>query len=112
MKIARLVLFLGAATMTFAAAWNGKLIDASCHDNQKQPAQTVNACVPANTTTSFALQTTDGNVYKLDATGNKQAMEGLKSDLSKAARVTVNGTADGQTLKVQSIVFGQAAPKD
>jgi hypothetical protein len=112
MKIARFVFFLGAATMAFAASWNGKLIDAACHDNQKQPAQTVNACTPALTTTSFALQATDGKVYKLDAAGNKQAMEGLKSDLSKAARVTVDGTADGPILKVQSIVFGATVPKD
>jgi hypothetical protein len=38
----------------------------------------------------------------LDATGNSKAMAAMKEDTAKT-NVTVSGSLDGQTLKVESI---------
>ena len=39
------------AALAFAENWSGRLIDASCTDQQKNQ----NACQPTATTTSFAI---------------------------------------------------------
>jgi hypothetical protein len=66
---------------------------------------------PANTgATSFAVLTDDGSFYKLDDAGNSQVMSqagGSDSDKNKKKiknmRVTVTGTVQGDSLKVQSL---------
>ena len=75
--IAKLGLALGMfAAMGYAENWTGKLIDASCHDrSQQNPADSkqnsdLASCAATASTTSFAIQTSDGKVYKLDASGN------------------------------------------
>jgi hypothetical protein len=46
----------------------------------------------------------DNKLYKLDAEGNKQAAEVLKSTkLEKGLQVEIEGSLDGETLKVKSI---------
>lgn len=46
----------------------------------------------------------DNKLYKLDADGNKKASEVLKSTkLEKGLQVEIEGTLDGETLKVTSI---------
>ena len=109
--IAKLGLGLGMfAALGFAEDWTGKLIDASCHDNsQKNPAESkqggdLATCAATASTTSFAIQTSDGKVYKLDASGNAKASTALKGNPdNKSATATVSGTMDGQTVKVDSI---------
>ncbi|HXU36224.1 MAG TPA: hypothetical protein VN937_07645 [Blastocatellia bacterium] len=46
----------------------------------------------------------DGKLYKLDEEGNKKAADILKNTKAeKGVQVSVEGTADGETLKVKSI---------
>src|ERR1044071_3394722 len=109
--IAKLGLALGVfAAMGYAENWTGKLIDASCHDKgQQNPADSkqksdLAACEATASTTSFAIQTSDGKVYNLDASGNAKAATALKGNPNnKNATATVSGTMEGQTVKEDSI---------
>jgi len=109
--IAKLGLALGVfAALGHAETWTGKLIDASCHErSQQNPAESkqksdLESCEANASTTSFALQTSDGKVYKLDASGNAKASTALKGNPdNKTPTATVSGSMDGQTVKVDSI---------
>lgn len=111
--IAKLGLALGVFAMaSYAETWTGKLIDYSCHQkSQQNPAEKqqpqkggVQACEPTASTTSFGIQTSDGKVYQLDASGNAKASTALKGHAdSKNATATVSGTMEGQTVKVDTI---------
>ena len=65
-------------------------------------------CPADNSTTSFAVLTDDGSFYKLDDAGNNQ-VKSQHSDSDKHKqkirnmRVTVTGTVQGDSLKVQSL---------
>ena len=110
-SIAKLGLALGLlSALGYAENWTGKLIDAACHDkSQQNPAdskQTTDlaGCAATASTTSFAIQTSDGKVYKLDASGNAKAATALKGNPdNKNATATVAGSMEGQTVKVDSI---------
>jgi hypothetical protein len=65
-------------------------------------------CPADSKAASFAVLTDDGSFYKLDDTGNNQVKsQSDGSDKSKKKiknmRVTVTGTVQGDTLKVQSL---------
>lgn len=109
-------LFTIAASVAFfsvlalADNFNGKLIDATCMDQQKS----VTACNPSSTTTSFLISV-DGKTYRLDDAGNTKAMEALKNRADRSAApnntqtpaevaAKVTGTKEGDTIKVDSIV--------
>ena len=90
-----------------AATYSGKLLDASCYDQQKK----VVSCDATSNTTAFALEVS-GTVYKLDSAGNSKASTAIKaradrSDPSKPqpknAMATVNGTEKGGIIAVESI---------
>ena len=110
-NIAKLGLALGVfAALGYAESWNGKLIDSACHDrSQQNPADSkqkndIAACEPTASTTSFAIQTADGKVYKLDASGNAKASTAMKGNPdNKTPTATVSGTMEGQTVKVDSL---------
>lgn len=97
------------AGLCLAETFNGKLIDASCA-NQQQTATA--ACNPTSSTTAFALDVS-GKMYRLDDTGNAKAAEALKSqanresnpDSAEKAAVTarVKGTLEGDIIKVETI---------
>ena len=101
------VILCVAAGLSYAENWTGKLIDAPCHDRSLQPGQAkgqAESCAATSTTTSFAIQTSDGKVYKLDASGNAKAATALRGNPdAKDPSVTVSGSMDGQTVKVDSI---------
>ncbi|HEY4359323.1 MAG TPA: hypothetical protein VGN17_00040 [Bryobacteraceae bacterium] len=91
------------AALGFAENFSGKLVDANC----KAPADqkdtgALSSCAPTRATTVFAVQTPDGKMYRLDASGNSKAMASVKQDPDKT-NVTISGSLDGQTLKVESI---------
>ena len=96
-----LALSLGSVCL-FAETWSGKLIDASCEARQTDKSKIGSECTPTATTTSFAIQTEDGKVFKLDSSGNSRATAAIKKDETKNS-ATVSGTLDGQTVKVQSL---------
>src|SRR5258708_785989 len=66
--------------LALAESYSGRLLDASCYDQQKKVA----ACDPTSTTTAFALEAS-GAVYKLDAAGNSKASAALKNRADRAA---------------------------
>jgi hypothetical protein len=109
--VAKLGFVLGAfAAMGYAESWTGKLIDATCHDrSQQNPAESkqksdLASCDASASTTSFAIQTADGKVYKLDASGNAKASTALKGNPdAKNPMATISGSMEGQTVKVDSI---------
>ena len=90
-----------------AANFSGKLIDASCYDQQKK----ADTCKATGSTTAFALEVS-GTVYKLDSAGNAKASDAIKNradrtDPSKpgAAEIMakVDGTEKGGIIAVESI---------
>ncbi|MCU1337450.1 MAG: hypothetical protein JWO19_3031 [Bryobacterales bacterium] len=115
--IAKLGLALGVfAAMSYAETLTGKLIDATCYERSQQnpgakqnPADStqkssISSCEASASTTSFAIQTADGKVYKLDSAGNAKASTALKGNPdNKTPMATVSGSTDGQTVKVESI---------
>ena len=75
----RRVLFVLAFSAVFsmlalAENWSGKLLDATCYDQQKKAA----SCDATSATTAFALDAS-GTIYKLDADGNSKAADALKN---------------------------------
>jgi hypothetical protein len=77
----------------------------SVYDKQRD---VMKQCAANNSTTTFAVLTDDGSFYKLDETGNSQvtsqAASGDKGKKNvKNMRVTVTGTVQGDSIKVQSL---------
>jgi hypothetical protein len=110
--IAKLGLALGVfAALSYGENLTGKLIDAACHEKSAQAApeaanqkSDLSSCQASASTTSFAVQTADGKVIKLDAAGNAKASTAIKGNPdNKSPMATVSGTVDGQTVKVDSI---------
>jgi Skp family chaperone for outer membrane proteins len=57
----------------------------------------------------YAVLTEDGKFYKLDEAGNKKVVELLKKSKSeKGLMVTVEGTIEGDTLRVKTISEAKA----
>jgi len=97
------------SALALAENFNGRLIDSSCYDLQKN----VKACDPTASTAMFAIDVS-GKVYKLDDAGNAKAVEAVKNrsdrsaDPAKPAKsevmAKVTGTKDGNnTIKVEAI---------
>jgi hypothetical protein len=111
--LATIALFLSLVATAFAATWTGKLVDANCADRDKSPAaqpaqpgqpggapgQAADSCAVTQSTSSFAIQTTDGKILKLDAAGNSKAA----AVRNAKGNVQVTGDLEGQTVKVESI---------
>ena len=100
------ILIRGAvgASLCLADSWSGKLVDADCVTRQKAEDQQQNACAPSRSTTMFAVEMQDGRTMRLDSTGNAKAAEMMhNSDGSRAVMVTVTGTQNGRTVRVESI---------
>jgi len=77
----------------------------SVYDKQRE---VLKHCRANDKTTAFAVLTDDGNFYKLDESGNGQVTSQAGSDKEKKKnlknmRVTVTGTPQGDTLKVESL---------
>ena len=90
-----------------ADSWSGKLLDASCYDQQKKAAM----CDATSKTTAFGLEVS-GTFYKLDRAGNTKATAALKNraDRSDPAKsqstevmAKVDGTEKGGTIAVDNI---------
>jgi len=91
-----------------AEDWTGKLMDASCYDQNK----TAKPCDATASTTSFILDV-NGKIYRLDSAGNAKAVDALRSHADRssnpnkassgAVNAKVSGAADGDTLKVETL---------
>jgi hypothetical protein len=99
-----------ASALAFAETWTGKLLDASCMEQQKNA-----ACTPTSSTSSFAIETS-GKMLKLDTAGNQKAAQALKESANGADRsrepgaqsgqvtATVTGTPSRDEIRVESVV--------
>lgn len=91
-----------------AETWTGKLVDASCVDQQKS----VKDCSVTSTTTAFLVEV-DGKTYKLDDAGNAKAVEALKNRADRSApdapaattdvAAKITGVKEGDIIKVESL---------
>lgn len=96
------------ATLALAETWNGRLVDATCYEQQKGAA----ACNPASTTTSFALLTST-QVLRLDDNGNVKAAAAIRDRAERSAdpnqmqtsecTAKITGTKSGDVLNVEKI---------
>lgn len=98
--LALLAVFSGLA---LAESWQGRLLDATCFDQQKS----TTACDATSSTTMFSFFVSN-QAYKLNAAGNSKAIEAIKSradrssDPAKALSTQViakiTGTKDGDGI--------------
>ncbi len=110
------VVLAGFAWTAFAQdthKMTGVLIDNACGARQKDETaaakHTIKCCQKdACASSGFQLVVGDKH-YKLDDKGNEQAKEFLKT--AKSTRVTVDGTMDGDMIKVASITAAPDEPK-
>ena len=102
-----MILLSITSTLCLAETWTGKLVDATCAEHGKNTSPSAaSACTPRESTTSFAIRTPDGQVIKLDSTGNKLAADTFKAN-SKSNKgemvITITGTITGDTVQVDSV---------
>lgn len=102
-----ITLFGVFAMSALAANYSGKLLDASCYDQQKK----ADSCDATSNTTAFALEVS-GTVYKLDSAGNSKASAAVKNRADrtdpskpqpKEIMAKVDGTEKGGVITVESI---------
>jgi hypothetical protein len=96
---------LALATAGFAAAENysGQLVAARCtFESDGAKAHSPEGCSPNASTNVFGVRMPDGTVLRFDDAGNRQAAAALREDPRKQT-VTVSGSLEGRTLKVDSI---------
>lgn len=102
------VLAAAFATLALAETWNGRLVDATCYEQQKGAA----ACNPTSTTTTFALLTST-QILRLDDNGNAKAAQAIRGRADRSAdpnqmqtseyTARVTGTKSGDLLNVERI---------
>src|SRR5215470_16780074 len=93
--------------LAFAANFNGRLLDATCVDQNKSK-----ACDPTSTSATFALLV-NGKMLKLDDAGNAKAVKALQGRADRqtdpnapsagAVLAKVTGTSDGDVIRVDVI---------
>ena|SRR5215467_10506259 len=92
-------IFLALPMLALAQSYSGQLLDGPCYDQSRN----LNRCGATTSTSIFALNV-KGRVYRFDDAGNAKAADAMKGHGSPGpATATVNATADGDVLKVQSI---------
>lgn len=99
-----LSVFCLLSASAFAGTWNGTVVDMMCKG--KDLANHSKDCAIKCAKSGYGLVTSDGQFYKFDETGNSKALTALKSTKKdKDFRATVNGTMDGDVIKVESIMM-------
>jgi hypothetical protein len=104
MKLATLAaLTVLVSGLCFAETYTGKLVDSACMSKNQKTQTTATECTPTVATRSFGIETADGKVLKLDSSGNSKAAAAIKDNSKANMEVTVSGTMQGQTVKVDSL---------
>jgi hypothetical protein len=108
-SVTLLALLTGFSVFAFAGSWQGRLIDATCYEQNKSAA----TCDPTGSTTMFALFISN-KAYKLDEAGNTKAAEALRSRADRStdpatpasaqvmAKITGNKD-DNDVLQVETV---------
>jgi len=111
MKIRALTILAGLLALPLAATaetWkNVPVIDTSCLAKVKaDPDKHTTACALQCAKGGYGLVATDGTYLKFDATGNEQTVAALKATKkTDHLRATVEGSKDGDTVKVKSVTL-------
>lgn len=99
-KILAGALFFSAAA--FADTFSGTVMDSMCKG--KDAADHTAKCAIACSKSGYGLMTSDGKFMKFDEAGNTKALAALKATAKeKDLKAKVMGTADGDSIKVESI---------
>jgi len=86
----------------FAESWSGTLVDVMCKG--KDLAGHTTKCAVSCAKGGYGLVLSDGKFVKFDEGGNAKALTTLKAtSKEKDLKAKVNGTLDGDTVKVSSI---------
>ena len=89
---------------SFAATFDGTIMDGMCAGAKKDPATHTAKCSMACSKSGYGLMTADGKYVKFDEAGNAKTLAALKDTAKKDdLKATVNGTMDGDTLKVETV---------
>jgi hypothetical protein len=97
-----LVLSMLFSAAAFAESYSGTLVDGMCKG--KDLATHTTKCAIGCAKSGYGLMTADGKYLKFDESGNAKALAALKATgKEKDLKATVNGTKDGDTLKVESV---------
>jgi hypothetical protein len=117
MKILLALICLSVAP-AMAATWFGALVDSGCYAARARnvdPNDTLTSvdqdtneeiryCSPGAKTKNFGLVDPQGEVCRLDAVGDRKAVEIVRqTGKSSRLRVSVTGELSGKTLKVNSM---------
>jgi len=87
----------------FAASFNGTLVDTMCSHKDDLDAHTTK-CAIGCAKGGYGIMTADGKFLKFDEAGNTKALALLKDTKKESdLKATVVGSADGDTLKVESV---------
>ena len=87
----------------FAASYSGTLVDTMCSHKDDLAAHTTK-CAIGCAKGGYGIMTADGKFLKFDETGNAKALALLKDTKKESdLKATVVGSADGDTLKVESV---------
>jgi hypothetical protein len=102
-----------AAVFCYGEVWQAKVLDASCYDSRKATEHKsgenlARECAPTASTTDFAIQNSDGKVYKVNSSGSaelaKDMRDGvLKKDKDGDVHANITGSREGETVNVTSI---------
>jgi hypothetical protein len=100
-----------AASLSYGTTWNGKLLDASCYDSNKGQSHEniAQVCAPTPSTTSFAIRTSTGKVYKVDSSSNAKLASDvqsgvLKKDTDGDIHASITGKLKDHVVSVNSVV--------
>jgi hypothetical protein len=102
MKIRLLLIVLMAAGLASAETFSGTVVDVMCKG--KDLAGHTRSCALDCAKSGFGLVQADGKFLKFDESGNARTLAMLKkSSKDKDLKVKVNGTLDGEVIKVQAV---------
>lgn len=109
------IAFCLAGAFSYGAVWRGaKLLDSSCYDQNGKVRHEGSKCAPTTSTTNFAMETSNGKIYKLDAMSNMKAQKAFEDGVVKGnrygdyrARITGKREANG-FVTVNSITRGSS----
>lgn len=102
MKLRLFPIIFSVAGIASAETFSGTVVDVMC--KSKDLASHTRSCAVDCAKSGFGLVQADGKFLKFDESGNARTLSVLKkSNKEKDLKMKVNGTLDGEVIKVQSV---------
>ena len=102
MKLRLFPIIFSVAGIASAETFSGPVVDVMC--KSKDLASHTRSCAVDCAKSGFGLVQADGKFLKFDESGNARTLSVLKkSNKEKDLKMKVNGTLDGEVIKVQSV---------